>query len=395
LEYVTKIVNEFKDIVDYWITISEPVASVVDVGYIAGIWPPGFVLDGGRAKTALHNLIEAHVKAYDKISIIDDVDADGDGISKRVGLAHAMVAVTSAQPTKFFGIKITDNTDSAQNFSYFMNDYFLNAVILGEEDLNYLNKLERRKEQSKDFIIHDEWKNKLDFVGINYYRRVYVNYSNILAMSSARFFGGMMMNNLTGHDKRQPHGLLNDLGWEIYPEGLYDTIMQVKTRWNKPVMITENGIAEKLDKYRAPYIVAHIEQVKRAMDNGADVLGYIYWSLMDNYEWQENYRPEARFGLYYVDRNGSVVDDDVDDEHGSSSIDKPLNGDNNNANKNKDNSSTSYLGRTLKEGAKALQFIIKESQGSAAITDSAISKAKSMFGTFTPNGTKLCHPSSS
>ena len=57
----------------------------------------------------------------------------------------------------------------------------------------------------------------------------------------------MLINNLKGHDKHQTHGLLSDLGWEIYPEGLYDTIMQIKTRWNKPVMVTENGIAEKLD----------------------------------------------------------------------------------------------------------------------------------------------------
>ena len=259
IKYVSKMVNEFKDIVDYWITLSEPVASVVGIGYIAGIWPPGFVLDGGRAKIALHNLIEAHVQAYDKITAIDNIDSDRDGISKRVGFSHSMVAVSPGEPTKFFGRKIVDNTDAAKNFSYFINDYFLNAVVFGEEDLNYLNKLKRQKEQSKDFIIHDEWKDKLDFVGVNYYRKVYVNYSNILALSSARFFGGMLINNLKGHDKHQTHGLLSDLGWEIYPEGLYDTIMQIKTRWNKPVMVTENGIAEKLDKYRAPYIVAHIE----------------------------------------------------------------------------------------------------------------------------------------
>ncbi len=108
--------------------------------------------------------------------------------SKEAGFSHSMVAVSPGEPTKFFGRKIVDNTDAAKNFSYFINDYFLNAVVFGEEDLNYLNKLKRQKEQSKDFIIHDEWKDKLDFVGVNYYRKVYVNYSNILALSSARFF---------------------------------------------------------------------------------------------------------------------------------------------------------------------------------------------------------------
>lgn len=50
----------------------------------------------------------------------------------------------------------------------------------------------------------------------------------------------------------QPHGILSDLGWEIYPKGLYSLIMKIKTQWNKPVLITENGVADKSDRYRAP-----------------------------------------------------------------------------------------------------------------------------------------------
>ena len=61
IQFVSKVVTEFKDQVDYWITISEPVASVIGGGYISGLWPPGFFLDGNRAKMILHNLIEAHV----------------------------------------------------------------------------------------------------------------------------------------------------------------------------------------------------------------------------------------------------------------------------------------------------------------------------------------------
>ena len=65
--------------------------------------------------------------------------------------------------------------------------------------------------------------------------------------------------------------------------------MHIKNQWNKPVFITENGVADKSDEYRAPFIVAHLQQIKRAIDEGADAVGYLHWSLMDNYEWQWGY----------------------------------------------------------------------------------------------------------
>jgi beta-glucosidase len=65
--------------------------------------------------------------------------------------------------------------------------------------------------------------------------------------------------------------------------------MRVKNQWNKPVFITENGVAYKSDKYRAPFIVAHLQQIKITIDDGADTVGYLHWSLMDNYEWQWGY----------------------------------------------------------------------------------------------------------
>ena len=189
--------------------------------------------------------------------------------------------------------------NSAKNFDYFINDYFLNAVVNGEEDLNYLISLQRNNKNSSNFLVHDGWKDKIDFIGIDYYRRVYVYDSKIVSLSSAKFAGGAPINNL--NISNQPHGILNDLGWEIYPEGLYHLIMRIKKQWNKPILIAENGIADKSDKYRAQFIVSHLRQVRRAINHGANIIGYLHWSLMDNYEWQEGYRPEGKFGLFYVD----------------------------------------------------------------------------------------------
>jgi beta-glucosidase/6-phospho-beta-glucosidase/beta-galactosidase len=79
--------------------------------------------------------------------------------------------------------------------------------------------------------------------------------------------------------------------------------MQIRNRWKKPIFITENGIAYKSNRYSAPFIIAHLQQVKRAVDEGANVIGYLHWSLMDNYEWLESCRPEAKFGLFYIDHS--------------------------------------------------------------------------------------------
>jgi beta-glucosidase len=361
IKYVERTVLELKDQVDYWITIGEPVASLIGGAYIAGIWPPGFFLDGNRAKIVLHNLIEAHVQAYNKITVLDDIDADGDGLANRVGFSHLMMEVVPAKPTKILGIAIKDNSEAAKNFSYFINDYFINAVINGQEDLNYFNTLQRGNKDSDDFITHEDWKNKADFVGIDYYRRVYVYYSDIVSLSSARFVGGALVNNLNVVSN-QPHNILNDLGWEIYPKGLYNMIMQVKTQWNKPVFVTENGIADKSDRYRAPFIVAHLQEVRRAIIDGANVIGYLHWSFMDNYEWQEAYRPEAKFGLFRIERNSKDGHPDFN--------------------------------RQITKGAKAFRLIIEKSTATGedekgVILDSALSEAKERFGTFISNGSKI------
>jgi beta-glucosidase len=168
------------------------------------------------------------------------------------------------------------------------------------------------------------------------------------------------------HHHNQPHGILNDLGWEIYPQGLYNLIIHIMNQWGKeiPVFITENGIADKSDKYRAPFIVSHLHQIRQAIDNGANVIGYLHWSFMDNYEWFDHYRPEAKFGLFQVDH------DDDDDNN-------------------------LKLSRKITKGAEVYKLIIKESVNQSrdgAATHSAISKAERLFGSFSPDGFNIYTP---
>ena len=114
----------------------------------------------------------------------------------------------------------------------------------------------------------------LDWIGVNYYSRTWVGWPWPAAPLGS--------------------GERTDFGWEIYPPGLYAVLRRVG-RFGKPVVITENGIADADDRRRAAYIVAHLREVHRAISDGVDVRGYMHWTLLDNFEWAEGF--SQRFGL--------------------------------------------------------------------------------------------------
>jgi beta-glucosidase len=117
---------------------------------------------------------------------------------------------------------------------------------------------------------------RLDFIGLNYYFHNRINY----------WFS------------RNTNEQVSDLGWEIYPGGIYHVLKLLK-RFKKPIYITEHGVADGKDKYRAKYIDDSLRQIHRSISEGADVRGYFHWSLLDNFEWDKGFWP--RFGLIEID----------------------------------------------------------------------------------------------
>lgn len=128
----------------------------------------------------------------------------------------------------------------------------------------------------------------LDFVGLNVYRP---------------FQEGLFGTRLP----RVPEDKKNFLGWEIDARSLYWTTRFFYERYHLPVMITENGLAERdvpdggavHDSRRVVFLTEHIEALSRVVSEGIPLLGYQYWSLLDNFEWAEGFAP--RFGLIHVD----------------------------------------------------------------------------------------------
>ena len=117
---------------------------------------------------------------------------------------------------------------------------------------------------------------KADFIGINYYHDM-----NLLLSLKLK--------------KAQ-----NEMGWSIYPYGLHYLVENYYNRFKKPIMVTENGIATTNEELKSRFISEHFEALLNAKKEGVPILGYHYWSLLDNFEW--NYGYTKKFGVAYVDK---------------------------------------------------------------------------------------------
>ncbi len=249
--YVERIVGALCENVRYWITINEPLVYVCH-SYILGQWPPQekSLL---KAKLVADNLSAGHINSYKVIH----------SIYKKRKLPPPLVSIAK-------GIQAFEPCDSTlrNKFATFLRNKLFN--------FEFVKKLIRS--------------NSLDFIGINYYTRGLVDTE-----------GWSLRHLLLDVCKKNHHPLKkNCLGWDIYPEGLYNLLLKLR-KYNLPIFILENGICTENDFERWDFICKHLKSVNLAIAKGVKVLGYIYWSLIDNFEWDKGFSP--RFGLIEVDYN--------------------------------------------------------------------------------------------
>ena len=225
--------------VKYWISLNEPDV-YTELGFLAGYWPPQ-EKSISAANEVRKNLVKAHRLAYGLIKKVDS--------QSEVGIAKNLIAFDPYR-------------------SWLPTDHL--AVRLGHQWHN------------RWFL--EQTANSLDFIGINYY---YHSRVKLKLYQSSTFFKDTVPQNVP----------VSDYGWEIYPEGLGRGI-EFAARFNKPLYITENGIADAKDKMRIKFIQDHLVVLHQKILEGYDIRGYFHWSLMDNFEWREGY--SKKFGLFSV-----------------------------------------------------------------------------------------------
>lgn len=277
-DYAGIVAKSLGDRVTNWAIFNEPWIFTA-LGYYFGIHAPGRT-DFRDFLRSTHTVNLAQGGAFRAMKAARP--------SGRIGTAFAM---SYSQP------KTSSEADkaAAERYHAFFNLWFLDPALKGEYPKILADRI-----TPDDLGVRpgdmDAVKAPLDYLGINLYNRDLISDADenqTLHLKTWRGMGG-------------PH---TDLGWEVWPDALYQVLTRISRDYNRPIIeITENGCAyndtpdehaQVPDQRRIDYCRGYLGAMARAMREGADVRGYSHWSLLDNFEWSEGYT--ARFGLTYVD----------------------------------------------------------------------------------------------
>ncbi|XP_043708649.1 beta-glucosidase-like SFR2, chloroplastic [Telopea speciosissima] len=252
MDFTRLVVETVSDLVDYWVTFNEPHIFCI-LTYCAGAWPGGkpdmleaatSALPTGVFKQAMHWMTIAHREAYDFIH------GQSHSPSKAiVGVAHH---ASFMRPYGLFDVAAVSLASSLTLFPYI-----------------------------------DSICDKMDFIGMNYYGQEVLSGAGIKLVENDEY---------------------SESGRAVYPEGLFCMLLQFHERYKHlkvPFIITENGVSDETDLIRQPYILEHLLAVYAAMIMGVPVLGYLFWTISDNWEWADGYGP--KFGLVAVDRANGLA----------------------------------------------------------------------------------------
>lgn len=282
--YTDFISKEYGDKVKHWMVLNEPVVFTA-AGYFAGIHAPG--------KKGLNRFLHAaHNAAL--------CQAEGGHIIRR-NVKNAVIGTT-------FSCAVEDpyrpgnrgDVKMAKRWDAIFNRMFVEPALgLGypTDAFPTLKKIAKKVAKPGDM---EKLKFDFDFIGIQTYTRQMVKKSMWPPI--------LWSKEVKPRDRGIAPGDISEMGWEAYPEGIYRLLKQFSAYRNAPrIIITENGAAfpdtvvngEVNDTRRLKYYQDYLAQVLRAKREGVRVDGYFCWTLLDNFEWAEGYKP--RFGLVYVD----------------------------------------------------------------------------------------------
>lgn len=266
--YADKVVRRLGDRLDSLATHNEPWCTAV-LGHEIGKFAPG-IMDAKVTAQVSHHLLLSHGLAMQAMR--------ASGVDCALGIV--LNQSTSSAATQSTVDLAVAHTQYASLVRWYMDPLFLGHYPQDAGIAHY------PEIQSGDMAIV---RTPMDFLGVNYYTRTWAS-TSIPPVPAPKLLGE------------------TDMGWEIYPEGLFELLSKINADYQlPPIYITENGMANAdhcannsvPDAARIDYVRRHLEALALARQAGVDVRGYFYWSLMDNYEWDSGY--DKRFGIVHVD----------------------------------------------------------------------------------------------
>lgn len=281
-DYAQTMFRAIGDRVAMWATLNEPWV-ISDAGYLYGVHAPGHA-NLFEAPIASHNLLRAHGMGVQAFRAEAAASAKG-----KVGI------VVNIEP-KYPASTHAEDIAATLRANAYMNRQYLDPIFHGHypEPLREIFGEAWPTHSDDDMALIRQ---PIDWLGVNYYTRA-VTCNDPLALPTR-----------AARVKQREHAH-TEMGWEVYPQGLTDTLTWIRdTYGDTPLYVTENGAAfydppsvrgDVLDDpLRVAYLRDHIRAVHRAIDAGVNVRGYYAWSLLDNFEWSAGY--DKRFGIVHVD----------------------------------------------------------------------------------------------
>jgi beta-glucosidase len=280
--FVETCIKYYGDRVKNWIVLNEPLA-FTGAGYLLGLHAPG------------KRSMELFLKATHHACLCQ---AEGGRIIRSFGNGFNIGSSFSYSHIDPFNIHDAKDIAAARKADSLLNRLFLEPLLgLGYPiaDLNFLQKIE------KFFLPEDEKRLKfdMDFIGLQIYTREVIRFDYWTPYIQAR---------IVKADQRLVRN--TTMNWEIYPSCISKSLIRLSEYEGiKKIIITENGASfndvpaagRVTDKSRILYLESHLNELLNVKKMGININGYFVWTLTDNFEWAEGYRP--RFGLVYVDFN--------------------------------------------------------------------------------------------
>jgi beta-glucosidase len=286
-DYAQLVVTALGDRVRQWTILNEPYVFTV-LGYGVAIHAPGRK-DPAACLRATHSANLAQGLAFRAI--------------KAVNAKFEVGGVVNVGPTRPVSDSDADRGAAERQYK-FCNLWFVEPALTGKYPQGVLPAAEQDK--LLDFRPGDEAlvRAPLEFLGLNYYSFSWIREDPRYVVPG--------LNPEWAPAPASDHYERTDFGWDIYPKGLYEIVTDMaKHAPGIPLEITENGASYNIgigadghvhDAKRIAYTRAHLQELSRAIRDGAPVRGYHHWSLLDNFEWSEGFK--QRFGLVHVDFEG-------------------------------------------------------------------------------------------